>query len=117
MLTGFSPQLALEVAMARAGAFDKRFAGRAVANVGWLALGQAGRGAPVRSAVERGLTAEMLGDEARARLSALVTAFDDPNRAYVSRARPMFETRFESAYDHLARVREWALVEADSERP
>ncbi len=33
-------------------------------------------------------------------------------RAYVSRARPMFETRFESPYDHLARVREWALVEA-----
>ena len=42
---------------------------------------------------------------------------DDPDRAYVSRARPMFETRFESPYDHLARVREWALVEADSELP
>jgi ATP-dependent helicase/nuclease subunit B len=117
VLTGLSPQLALEVAMARAGAFDKRFAGRAVANVGWLALSQAGRGDPFRSAVERGLTAEVLGDEARTRLSALVAAFDDPDRAYVSRARPMFETRFESPYDHLARVREWSLVEADSELP
>ena len=28
----------------------------------------------------------------------------------------MFETRYESPYDHLARVREWALVESDGGR-
>ena len=44
-----------------------------------------------------------------------IAAFDDPARAYVSRARPMFETRYESDYDHLARVREWALVESEEE--
>jgi ATP-dependent helicase/nuclease subunit B len=27
----------------------------------------------------------------------------------------MFETRYESPYDHLARVREWALVESEEE--
>ena len=42
-------------------------------------------------------------------------AFANPDRAYVSRARPMFETRYESPYDHLARVREWGLVESEED--
>lgn len=117
VLAGLAPQLALEVAMARLGAFGDDFAGRLVAHVGWLALGQAGRGDPFRSAIESDLTAEGLGDEALARLTALVAAYDEESRAYVSRARPMFETRFESPYDHLARVREWALVESDTDLP
>lgn len=115
VLTGLAPQLALEVAMARAGAFGDRFAGRSVSQLGWLALGQVDRGEPFKSAVESGLTADALGDEAMIRLSALIAAYDDATRAYVSRARPMFETRFESPYDHLARVREWALVESGSD--
>jgi ATP-dependent helicase/nuclease subunit B len=112
VLTGFAPQLALEVAMARAGAFGEEFAGRSVAILAWLALGQAGRGEPFKSAVESGLTADALGDKAFAQLAALIEAFDVEARAYVSRARPMFETRYESPYDHLARVREWGLVES-----
>jgi ATP-dependent helicase/nuclease subunit B len=44
------------------------------------------------------------------RLTELIKAFDDESRAYVSRSRPMFEMRYESPYDHLARVREWGLV-------
>jgi ATP-dependent helicase/nuclease subunit B len=112
VLTGFAPQLALEVAMAHAGAFGEEFAGRSVAVLAWLALGQAGRGQPFKSAVESGWTADALGAEALSRLSALIAAFDDVTRAYVSRSRPMFETRYESPYDHLARVREWGLVES-----
>ena len=49
------------------------------------------------------------------RLLSLIEAFDDPERGYVSRARPMFETRYESPYDHLARVREWGLVESEED--
>lgn len=116
VLTGLAPQLALEVAMARAGAFGAAFAGRSVSQLGWLALGQVDRGEPFKSAVESGLTADALGDEALLRLTALIAAYDDASRAYVSRARPMFETRFESPYDHLARVREWALVESGGDQ-
>jgi ATP-dependent helicase/nuclease subunit B len=101
--------------MARAGAFGEAFAGRSVSELAWLALGQAERGEPVRSAVERDWTADQLGAEALARLVTLVAAYDDGNRGYVSRARPMFETRFESPYDHLARVREW-LIETGSDQ-
>jgi ATP-dependent helicase/nuclease subunit B len=50
-----------------------------------------------------------------ARLAALVAAYDDDNHGYVSRARPMFETRFESPYHHLARVREW-LIETGNDQ-
>lgn len=115
VLTGLAPQLALEVAMARSGAFGKAFTGRSVSVLGWLALGQVERGEPLKSAVERGMTANELGDEALIRLTALIAAFDEVSRSYISRARPMFETRFESPYDHLARVREWALVESGSD--
>ena len=115
VLTGLAPQLALEVAMVRAGAFDTAFAGKSVSRVGWLALGQVTRGEPFKSAVESGLSADELGNEALIRLTGLIAAFDESDRAYVSRARPMFETRFESPYDHLARVREWTLVESGSD--
>lgn len=112
VLTGLAPQLALEVAMARAGAFGEAFTGRSVSVLGWLALGQVERGEPFKSAIERGLTADELGEEAFSRLAGLIAAYDEVDRGFVSRARPMFETRFESPYDHLARVREWALVES-----
>lgn len=115
VLTGLAPQLALEVGMARAGAFGEDFAGRPVTKLAWLALGQAERGEPFRSAVEKDWTANRLGEEALARFAALVAAYDDEGRAYVSRARPMFETRFEGPYDHLARVREW-LIESGSDQ-
>ena len=40
--------------------------------------------------------------------SDFLAAYDDPERGYVSRARPMFQLRYESPYDHLARVLEWS---------
>jgi ATP-dependent helicase/nuclease subunit B len=112
---GFAPQLGLEAAMAVRGAFDAALAGRHVETLAWLGLGRVGRDEPVKSAVERGWTTERVEQEVFAQFEALVTAFNDPARAYVSRARPMFETRHESPYDHLARVREWGLVESEED--
>ena len=41
------------------------------------------------------------------------SAFADADRGYLSRARPlMANARYLGDYDHLARVREWALVES-----
>ena len=50
------------------------------------------------------------GAEVMARLRALITAYDDPAKPYVSQARPMFERRWPGDYDHLARVNEWRLA-------
>ncbi|HWJ72653.1 MAG TPA: double-strand break repair protein AddB [Kaistia sp.] len=110
--TGLAPQLALEAAMLRRGAFGDIPAGASVAVLGWIGLGRVGKGEPFSSAV-RDRSADELGDDAAARLAALIAAYADPERAYVSRARPMFENRFGSPYDHLARVAEWALGEGD----
>jgi ATP-dependent helicase/nuclease subunit B len=118
VLTGFAPQLGLEVAMARAGAFDgdlakkggDPIAGRSVANVAWLGLGLVRRGEPYKSAVERGWTADAVGDEVLLKLQALIAAYDDAERGYRSLARPQFERqRYSGDYDHLARVAEWRL--------
>jgi ATP-dependent helicase/nuclease subunit B len=115
VLVGFAPQLALEAAMARRGGFDESFAGRSIANLAWIGLSKVGRDEPLKTAVERGHTADGVAETAFARLTALIAAFDDEERGYLSRARPMFETRYESPYDHLARVREWGLVESEED--
>ena len=104
VLVGFAPQLGLEAAMTMAGGFGEAFAGQSIAELAWIALSRVERGRPLVSAAE-----------ALARLATLVAAFDDLERGYVSRTRPMFETRYESPYDHLARVREWGLVESEED--
>jgi ATP-dependent helicase/nuclease subunit B len=115
VLTGFAPQLALEAMMAKDGAFAAVGKGRSVAALAWIALARPDRGDPVRSAVESGYTPDAVADKARGEFLALVGAFDDPERPYLSRARPQFETRYESDYDHLARVREWGLAGGEGE--
>ena len=60
------------------------------------------RGAPSETAAQAG--------EAERKLCALITAFDDPNRAYLSQPHPGDAPRF-SDYVQLARVLEWAAVE------
>jgi ATP-dependent helicase/nuclease subunit B len=70
---------------------------------------------PIRSAVERGWTADEIAAGKVGRLAALVAVYDDPQHGYGSRERMLFEMRYESPYDHLARVREWALVESEED--
>jgi ATP-dependent helicase/nuclease subunit B len=48
-------------------------------------------------------------EQARGSLVALIDAFDDPARAYLSQPQPGFAPRF-SDYAQLARVAEWAAV-------
>jgi ATP-dependent helicase/nuclease subunit B len=120
VLSGFAPQLGLEAAMVRLGGFDEKLAGaplrdRSIATLAWIGLGRVERGEPVVSAVEKDWTADAVAGRTLDHLKELVAAYDDPARAYASRARPMFETRYESPYDHLARVREWALVESEED--
>lgn len=115
VLVGFAPQLGLEAAMVRQGAFDPALAGASIAGLAWIGLSKVERGRPYQSAVERGWTADAVADRSWELFTELVTAFDDPAWAYRSRTRPMFEQRYESPYDHLARVREWGLVESEED--
>ncbi len=116
VFAGLTPQMTLEAGMARAGAFGKDWTGASVSELAWLGLGRIGRSEPYQSAVKRGETADRLGERALAMLNALVAAYDLPDRGYLSRARPMMERApYTGDYDHLARVREWALVETNED--
>lgn len=121
---GLTPQMTLEAAMVRAGGFDEKlreqgggpFAGANVSELAWLAVGKAGRDEVYQSAVMRNETPNGLGDRAHAMFAALIAAFDQPDHGYLSRARPLMSgTRYLGDYDHLARVREWSLIESEPE--
>ncbi|WP_029005416.1 double-strand break repair protein AddB [Azorhizobium doebereinerae] len=103
----FSPQLPLEAAMAARGAF-KDVPAAPVADFLYVELkggAQAGREKP---GVDDKTTATAMAEEALERLTDLLLAFDDESRGYRSLAAPQWRGRF-GTYDHLARVREWAL--------
>lgn len=121
VFAGLTPQMTLEAAMVRAGGFDAELAkigraplaGLSVSDLAWLSVGKAGRDDVYKSAVLRGETADALADKAHAMFAELVAAFARPEHPYASRTRPMMErARYLGDYDHLARVREWALIES-----
>ncbi len=109
---GRAPQLPLEAAMVRQGAFGEALAGPVGELVFWHIAGgfQPGRVVKLFKG-DAGRTNEMAA-LAQASLQALVAAFDDPARAYLSQPSPGAAPRF-SDYARLARVAEWAAAEED----
>jgi len=109
---GLAPQLPLEAAMAAAGVFGPELAGPAAALTYWHLSGGFEPGKetklfkhdPARTLEETEATERAL--------IALIAAFDDPDRAYLSRPHPGAAPRF-SDYTQLARVAEWAALEDD----
>ena len=55
-----------------------------------------------------------LAQDARELMKGLIDAFDRPETAYEARPAPMFAPRY-SAYEHLARVKEWAAADGEGE--
>ena len=107
--TLLSPQLALEGALLRRGAFAG--AGKAEpADLLYVRLKPDGQVVPdsilefkreIRSAAD-------LSEEAWARLEKLVAHYQRPSTGYLSRALPFREGDTDGDYDHLARVLEWS---------
>jgi ATP-dependent helicase/nuclease subunit B len=103
--SGFAPQLALEAAMAEAGAFP----GIAAAAVAELAFWRLSGGEPPGEVKPLKGDARRLAREAREGLDALVAAFDEEATSYAARPRPE-QAPLYSDYIHLARVKEWSAL-------
>ncbi len=115
VLQGFAPQLALEAAMARRGAFGEEFRDRSVETLAWIGLSKVEWGEPLKSAVEKDWTADLIAERVMEQFTALIGWYAQPATQYLSRARPKFQQRYDSPYDHLARFHEWALVEGEED--
>jgi ATP-dependent helicase/nuclease subunit B len=110
---GFRPQLPLEAAMAAAGAFGPALAGPAGELVYWHLTG--GYVSGEERNVFRSDSTRIAASVATAaeKLAAMVVAFDDPEKPYLSQPHPGRAPRF-SDYTQLARVAEWDLSGGDA---
>jgi len=111
--TGLSPQLTLEGAILRAGAFEDVPAG-SLSQFAYVSL--RGRDpAGEESAIEfKDGTADHHADKALTKLKGIVARFEDEATPYRSLVSPMWKTRY-GDYDHLARVKEWSAGAEDEE--
>lgn len=109
---GFAPQLTLEAAMARRGAFDLP-QGTQVTEAIYVKLfaRNGGRERPLIFTQPDAPLVE-IAERHFAELIALLTQFRDPGTGYPARPYPKFAARY-NAYDHLARVKEWATSRED----
>lgn len=106
VMTGLSPQLTLEAAIALEGGFPGVTAQK-VAELVYVAL----KGAAVAGEEQvldlDGSNPDAEAAAAKAGLQRFVSAFDSADMAYLSKPRVLLE-RFAGDYDHLARVKEWS---------
>jgi ATP-dependent helicase/nuclease subunit B len=109
---GLAPQLPLEAAMAAAGVFGPELAGRTAELTYWHLSGGLDPGKETRLFQHDPARTAQEAETAERALAALIAAFDDPDRAYLSRPHPGAAPRF-SDYAQLARVAEWAALEDD----
>lgn len=115
-----APQLPLEAALARAGAFDDptkkiEIAGCSIAGLSYVhlsggdpPLSEEPRGTPQKKS-DPPVDLDALADKAMTKLRGLVAGYARLEQGYLSRARLERERTFENPYDHLARVQEWSV--------
>ncbi len=111
--TGLAPQLTLEAAMLRAGAF-KNLAAGPVVEITYVTLkGGNPAGKPIEIEFKEG-TPDTQGEHALTRLKQLAATFEDEATPYLSLIHPMWKNHY-GDYDHLARVKEWSLSGGEEE--
>lgn len=115
--TLLSPQLALEGALLRRGAF-KGLGAREPSQLAFIRLKPNGEvfEESILEYNRKPRTAADLAEEAWARLEKLLIHYADPTTGYLSRALPFREGETDGDYDQLARVLEWSAGgDADDE--
>jgi ATP-dependent helicase/nuclease subunit B len=107
--TLLAPQLALEGALLKRGAFEKLGA-REPADLAFVRLKANGEvdQESILDYNRQPRSAEDLAEDAWARLERLLAHYRNPDVGYLSRALPLREGEADGDYDHLARVAEWS---------
>ena len=108
--SGLAPQLTLEGAILRAGGFGDFGAGASISEIAYISI-RGGEPPGETRPIEWGseTTPDAEANRALQKLTEVITKFDSPTQAYLSKERPMFLRRYPGDYDHLARVKEWSL--------
>ncbi|GGI30602.1 double-strand break repair protein AddB [Bradyrhizobium guangdongense] len=112
---GLSPQLTLEAAILREGGFPDIDAGASVSQLVYIRL--SGNNPPGEERIlelkykpgDEPQPPDAAATEARAKLEALIRAFEDENQPYTSLNLPMWANRY-GTYDDLARIKEWSAA-------
>jgi ATP-dependent helicase/nuclease subunit B len=114
--TGVSPQLTLEAAILRRGGFPGIPADAAVTQLAYVSL--KGREPPGEEKIIgfREGNPDLHAERALAKLTAVVERFEDEQQPYLPLVLSMWKSRYGS-YDHLARVKEWAVGGTDEAEP
>ncbi|MFG1477058.1 double-strand break repair protein AddB [Xanthobacter sp. V4C-4] len=106
-VASLSPQLALEAAMATRGAF-REVPPLPVSEITYVELKGGAAGGEEKPIRYKDRTPTDVAETALEGLLSLLAAFEDEAQGYRSLAAPQWQGGF-GDYDHLARVREWAL--------
>lgn len=107
--SGLSPQLTLEAAMLRGGAFEGIPKGADVSQLVYVALRGGDPPGEDHIVKFKDSDANAQADHALRRLIGVAAKFAEPTTAYRPLAHPMWSTHY-GDYDHLARVKEWSLT-------
>jgi ATP-dependent helicase/nuclease subunit B len=107
--TGLSPQLTLEGAIVRAGAFPNIPKSISLAEYVYVAVRGGDPAGEARPIEFKEGDPNSHADDALARLIAILAKFEDEETPYRSLVSPMWKTRY-GDYDHLARVKEWSAA-------
>lgn len=110
-----APQLPLEVAMIGRGAFGEVDRAAPVATLAYMRLTGGRTPLEWQDRTPKNTSVDELADEALGRTVKLFAGYENPQKGYLSRARVRKEAEMSGPYDHLARVREWALSGGEEE--
>jgi ATP-dependent helicase/nuclease subunit B len=109
---GVSPQLTLEAAILRHGGFPGIPEGASVAELVYVSLkGREPAGEDKAIDFKEG-NADAHAERALAKLRDVAARFEDEQQPYLPLVLPMWKSRY-GTYDHLARVKEWAIGGTD----
>src|SRR5262249_48653829 len=113
---GISPQLTLEAAMLRRGGFSGVGAASSIAGLGYVSLkGGELIGEGKLIGFKNG-KADSQTERALLEMSEVVQRLEDEQQPYIPLVLSMWKNRYGS-YDHLARVKEWAVPGEEEDVP